>query len=144
MERKGGRKRSPRIGGTASCTPPNLGRPLSPLIIRLPSRDVSHLRWRRALCPVSCRVGVYLSLWTFRTVTHTNNRTALNTKMHRRPSPAPSLILTSSFQPLSPSFRGLSSSLQFSLPRSFSFLASFLLLSVLSIILSFSSSLCPS
>lgn len=28
-------------------TPPNLGRPLSPLIIRLPSRDVSHLprRW---------------------------------------------------------------------------------------------------
>lgn len=37
------------IGGTASRTPPNLGRPLSPLIIRLPSRDVFHLP-RRCVC----------------------------------------------------------------------------------------------
>lgn len=38
-------------GTTRVCTPPNPGRPLSPLIIRLPSGDVSHLLPR----VVSCR-----------------------------------------------------------------------------------------
>lgn len=48
-EEEEGPERGPHLGGTAhrARTPPNLGRPLSPLIIRLPSRDVSHLprRW---------------------------------------------------------------------------------------------------
>lgn len=49
--RRGKGRRGAGAGPTSrwdrARTPPNLGRPLSPLIIRLPSRDVSHLprRW---------------------------------------------------------------------------------------------------
>lgn len=43
-----GRSRGPHRWDRIARTPPNLGRPLSPLIIRLRSRDVSHLP--TALC----------------------------------------------------------------------------------------------
>lgn len=88
-EARRGRKageRGPHLGGTAhrasrARTPPNLGRPLSPLIIRLPSRDVSHLP-RRWCAPSPTDACIHTHIHT----PHTDARLHLCVRMQREAS----------------------------------------------------------